>query len=147
MKHPNPDPHTRVGAYALCQDDGRVLLTQIWAGDVDAGRWNLPGGGIQFGESPLAGLHRELYEETGLTGEVHGLLDVIDHVFPPWRGWGPLHAIAVIYAVRARGEPRVVEVDGSTVAVRWVPRIQALQLPLTRLAAHGLGLLAGTTSP
>lgn len=141
MSRPNPEPHTRMGAYALCVDAGRVLLTQIWEGDVDAGKWSLPGGGIDFGEGVVAGLHRELQEETGLVGEVHGVLDVVDHVYPPWRGWGPLHAIAVVYAVAARGEPHVVEVDGSTVAVRWVPLAEAATLPLTALAVHGLALL------
>lgn len=141
-KQPNPDPHTRIGAYAVCVDDDRMLLTRIWEGDVDAGRWNLPGGGIDFGESLRDGLARELYEETGLAGEVVGLLDVIDRVFPPWQGWGPLHAIAVVYSVAATGEPRVVEIGGTTVEARWVPLDEVASLPLTPLAAYGIELLA-----
>jgi ribonuclease HI/ADP-ribose pyrophosphatase YjhB (NUDIX family) len=38
--------------------------------------WNLPGGGLDAGESPWEGALRELTEETGLTGEVDRLVDV-----------------------------------------------------------------------
>ena len=40
------------------------------------GSWTLPGGGLDFGEDPEAGALRELGEETGLEGEVRGLLGV-----------------------------------------------------------------------
>ncbi|HEX6656334.1 MAG TPA: NUDIX domain-containing protein [Candidatus Limnocylindria bacterium] len=46
---------TRVAAYALCVEDGRILLCRIapgyWSG---VGAWTLPGGGLDFGESPRA---------------------------------------------------------------------------------------------
>ena len=52
----------RPGAYAVLPRDGQVLLTY------QAGihhEFQLPGGGIDPGESPLAALHREVFEETG----------------------------------------------------------------------------------
>ena len=140
---PNPEPHTRIGAYAYALHDDHVLLTQLWDGDVDAGKWSLPGGGIRFGETPVEGLRRELHVETGLVGEVHGVLDVIARVFPPWRGWGPLHAFAIVYAVTAAGQPRVVEVGGSTVDARWFRLQRARALALTHVAAHALGVGEG----
>lgn len=52
----------RVGAYALLPRDGQLLLTE----QADPGPdLQLPGGGIDPGESPFAALHREVFEETG----------------------------------------------------------------------------------
>ncbi len=50
------------GAYAVLLRGGRVLLTHQ-AEPVP--ELQLPGGGIDPGESPVAALHREVFEETG----------------------------------------------------------------------------------
>lgn len=52
----------RVGAYALLPRGSDLLLTSQYDPDPDL---QLPGGGIDPGESPVAALHREVYEETG----------------------------------------------------------------------------------
>lgn len=52
----------RPGAYALLPRDGRLLLTCQLDPSPDI---QLPGGGIDPGESPLPALHREVFEETG----------------------------------------------------------------------------------
>ncbi|TRD20585.1 NUDIX domain-containing protein [Palleronia caenipelagi] len=59
----------RPGAYALILHRGRVMLTR--QDDPDS-EWQLPGGGIDPGESPLAALHREVLEETGWRVRVTG---------------------------------------------------------------------------
>lgn len=52
----------RPGAYAVLWRGGRVLLTHQ---DAPWPEFQLPGGGIDPGESPLRALHREVLEETG----------------------------------------------------------------------------------
>ena len=52
----------RPGAYALLPRDGQLLLTCQYGPAPDV---QLPGGGIDEGESPIPALHREVYEETG----------------------------------------------------------------------------------
>ncbi len=52
----------RPGAYAILLRGSEILVTH------QADPWpefQLPGGGIDPGESPLAALHREVFEETG----------------------------------------------------------------------------------
>ncbi|NUQ88781.1 MAG: NUDIX domain-containing protein, partial [Glycomyces artemisiae] len=65
----------RFGAYGVVADvDGRILLARIAEGYPGGGTWHLPGGGVDFGESPEAAVAREIYEETGQDALVGGLL-------------------------------------------------------------------------
>ena len=60
-------PTYTAGAFAVIRDDeGRVLRIRRR----DTGRWGLPGGGIEFGETPADAVVREAFEETGFTVEV-----------------------------------------------------------------------------
>lgn len=52
----------RPGAYAVLWRAGRILVTFQ---EVPLPEFQLPGGGIEPGESPLRALHREVMEETG----------------------------------------------------------------------------------
>jgi len=65
---PRPDPRRtyirRFGAYAVLPRAGSLLLTEQAAEPPDL---QLPGGGVDPGESPVRALHREVYEETGWT--------------------------------------------------------------------------------
>lgn len=54
----------RAGVYAILPREGAMLMT--WQGDPHH-ELQLPGGGIDPGESPLRALHREVFEETGWT--------------------------------------------------------------------------------
>ncbi len=60
---PIPDNFYRTSIKALILDEGgRFLLTKE-----DNGTWELPGGGLDFGETPQDSLRRESREEMGLT--------------------------------------------------------------------------------
>lgn len=52
----------RMGAYAVLLSGRDVLLTEQKATEIEI---QLPGGGIDPGETPLRALHREVFEETG----------------------------------------------------------------------------------
>jgi 8-oxo-dGTP diphosphatase len=52
----------RPGAYVILPRDGQLLLTFEGKGQNE---FQLPGGGIDPGESPLQALYREVLEETG----------------------------------------------------------------------------------
>lgn len=64
----------RVGCSAVIFDEGRekVLLTQR----ADNGRWCLPGGHMESGESASEACEREVWEETGLKVRATRLLGV-----------------------------------------------------------------------
>jgi ADP-ribose pyrophosphatase YjhB (NUDIX family) len=56
---------TRYGAYGVVMQDSKILLTLKKSGPYK-GLWGLPGGGIEFGETPEEALERELKEEVAL---------------------------------------------------------------------------------
>src|SRR5438034_6923741 len=62
----------RVGVFALIFEDGHVLLAH--RRDIDW--WNLPGGGMEHGETVEEAVRREVREETGLEVEVKYLVGV-----------------------------------------------------------------------
>jgi 8-oxo-dGTP diphosphatase len=67
----------RVGVGAVVLDAGRVLLVRRGRPPL-AGKWSLPGGLLELGETTAEAARREVAEECGLTirvGEVAGILD------------------------------------------------------------------------
>lgn len=68
-----------IGVYALAIKDDSVLLIKKARGPY-TGKWDLPGGSLEFGEKPLEGLSREVLEETGLSVQKCDLLNVLSHI-------------------------------------------------------------------
>jgi 8-oxo-dGTP diphosphatase len=64
--------HFRIGVFAVIFERGRVLL----ALRRDIGWWNLPGGGLEIGETVEEAVVREVREETGLEVAVDRLIGV-----------------------------------------------------------------------
>ncbi|MFE2291252.1 NUDIX domain-containing protein [Streptomyces sp. NPDC059452] len=63
-------PPVRVRAGALLIQDGHMLLIRFQEPDEDGPYYEIPGGGVEPGETPEEAAVRELREETGLHGSV-----------------------------------------------------------------------------
>jgi 8-oxo-dGTP diphosphatase len=139
---------TRVAAYALCVDEtGRVLLCRIAPSVVAGEIWTLPGGGLEFGESPRDAVLRELAEEAGYEGEIVDLADVTDRVLTDSGATGRLHAIRILYRVQVTGGELRDEVGGSTDTCGWFTLEEAEHLNLGELARHALALVSSAATP
>ena len=131
------------GAGVVCLRGGEVLLIRR-GNPPRQGEWSLPGGRIEWGEGALDAALRELAEETGVTAEPLGLLDVVDGLFEGADGALESHYLLVDYAVRWRsGEPmagddaaeaRFWPADEAIALVRWSETRRIIRLALER---HG----------
>jgi ADP-ribose pyrophosphatase YjhB (NUDIX family) len=65
----------RLAAYAVCIDDGRVLLAHHVSPPGDR-NWTLPGGEVEHAEDPVDAVVRKVAEETGCDALVERLLGV-----------------------------------------------------------------------
>lgn len=117
---------TRVSAYGLVVREEHILLTQLAAFCYRPGHWTLPGGGMKHGELPEETLAREFKEETGLVAHDPTLFHV--HSFSESER-GLFMGVQIVYRAQAEGEPRVLEVGGSTAAVRWTPFAELSSIP------------------
>jgi 8-oxo-dGTP diphosphatase len=70
---------TVIVAAGILIEGGRVLLTRRKEGAHLAGFWEFPGGKVEPGEDPRAGLARELEEELGITTDIGEIVDVTFH--------------------------------------------------------------------
>lgn len=129
--------HQRVAAYALVTSDRGVLMTQFNSRTHVAGEWGLPGGGLDVGESPVAGAHREVWEETGQRIVIGDLVAISSS---HWIGRAPsgvvedFHAVRIVYRATCPEPQDIVihDIGGTTADARWVPLDQILALALTR---------------
>ena len=63
----------------ILNEKGEMLIIQESAKDPSrshVGKWDVPGGRLDFGEDPLEGLKREVREEVGLEIEIEKPLDI-----------------------------------------------------------------------
>ncbi|EWT02851.1 NUDIX hydrolase [Intrasporangium oryzae NRRL B-24470] len=130
------EPYQRVAAYAVVTSERGVLMTQFTSLTHVAGEWGLPGGGLDHGEAPVDGVHREVWEETG---QRIVLGDLVTIQSQHWVGRAPgggvedFHAVRIVYRATCPEPTDVVihDVGGTTGDARWVPVDEVSELPIT----------------
>lgn len=91
--------------------EGRVLLVRSPRRD-----WEFPGGQVEEGEDLLAGLRREVWEETGLHVSVGALVGVYSNL--------KSHIVMCDFLCRPTGGE--LRTSAESLAVEWVERDEAL---------------------
>ncbi len=116
-----PDPNQyyrpRAGAYAIIDAGDGILAT--FQEDPDP-EFQLPGGGIDAGETAIQALHREVLEETG--HRIHGVLRLgmfHRHTFMPDYGYHAHKQCHIFYARLGRRMGDPTESGHSAIFLPW----------------------------
>ena len=129
-----PRPVVAVGGVAVAR--GSLLLVRR-ATDPQRGRWSIPGGRVEPGESLSRAVERELREETGLSVHCGALLGWAERI-------GPEHHFVILDFTVEVADPSAAPVaGGDAAAARWVTLDAVASLDLVDglegfLRAHGV---------
>ena len=83
-----------VGVGVLVKRGDKVLLVRRRF-DPGRGKWSIPGGLVELGETVRGAALREVYEETGLNVKLDRLLGVVDYIERDKRGRVRFHYVLV----------------------------------------------------
>jgi 8-oxo-dGTP diphosphatase len=90
-----------VGVGAIIMRDGKILLERR-KNDPGRGKWSVPGGIVELGETLEQTVIREVQEETGLVIDEPELVDVVDQATLDESGRVKYHFVVVDYLVKLR---------------------------------------------
>jgi ADP-ribose pyrophosphatase YjhB (NUDIX family) len=109
---------TRIGCYGVITNDSKILLCRLCGPLIHAGRWTLPGGGMEFGETLEQAVMREVFEETGLNVTVGRLMS---HGSRVWENEKEtLHSFQFLFTADIQSGTLTHETNGTTDLVEWV---------------------------
>ena len=118
-----------VGVGAIIIEGDRVALVKRGHAPLQ-GRWSIPGGVLEIGETLRKAAIREAREETGLTIEPGELLGVFERVLPDEYGRMKYHYVLIDFLCRRVSGELTAGDDAED--VRWFRRDQLARLELAR---------------
>ncbi len=132
------DYYTRVGAYGLVVQEQKILLCRLSSEVLPEWRgcWTLPGGGLEFGESPQEAMVREVEEETGLIVTHRDIVDTnaTSGEFEDRR----FHSIRIVFTTELIGGELRHETEGTTDRCEWFSPAELKSLSLVELVSDAL---------
>lgn len=143
MVHSKMNQISRLGAYGILLRDSVILLTRKKSGPYK-GLWDLPGGAIEFGETPEEALKRELLEESALAinqlefSSVATAIDKYDNDRVPYE----FHHTGLIYKVISWSERSDLVPEEEN---RWSMLSNLRLEELTPFAKHAVAFLPKNT--
>src|SRR5712671_4974585 len=108
-----------VGVGAVVIDSARILLVRRASAPLK-GKWSIPGGALEMGETLIAAVKRETLEETGLAVEPIEVAGVIDRIIPDSTGRIQYHYVLVDYLCKLISDAGELRPASDVDQARWV---------------------------
>lgn len=108
-------PVVGVGAVIIC--NAKILLEKRKS-EPGRGKWSIPGGLVELGESIEQTVIREVNEETGLKVEKPELIDVVDYITLDENSRIKYHFVMVDYFVKLKAG--VLKASDDAAELKWV---------------------------
>jgi mutator protein MutT len=118
-----------VGVGAIIIEQGRVVLVKRGHPPLE-GKWSIPGGLLEVGETLRTAVVREALEETGLTIEPGELLGVFERVLPDEQGRFRYHYVLIDFLCRRISGELLAGDDADEVG--WFRQDELAELQLAR---------------
>ena len=138
-----PFPRVGVGAVVLYQ--GRVLLVRR-GGQPSMGKWSLPGGLVELGETTEEALKRELLEECAIDVKILGLAGVISRIVHDPEQRIRYHYVLVDYAAEALSDEVTAGDDAAEACWVDIDRVRELDVTDGVVAMIGQALAVSRAS-
>lgn len=119
---------TQIIVVAFIKKGSTYLLTKR----NDPGRfvhetWQVPGGGLEFGETIKQCLHREVKEETGVEVKILKLIPFFHEKFVKKENW---HGIAIGFLCKLKNPNATIKLNHEATEYAWFTRKEARRLRL-----------------
>src|SRR5699024_9485970 len=118
------DIHSKVGNMliilnavegAIVDADHKILLQER----TDTHNWSLPGGYMEYGETFLETLNREMKEDSGLTVEVVDMVGTFEQGFTTYPNGDQAQVISRLYVVEPAGGSLLTEETNETLSLKY----------------------------
>ena len=121
--------HPIVGVGAIIIQNGRILIVRRGS-EPGKGKWSVPGGLVELGETVKQTVVREVKEECGLDVEVDKLIDVVDSMTFDENGKLKYHFVILDFFVKLKGGE--LKPGNDAKEALWVPLEEVEKYDLTR---------------
>lgn len=121
--------HPLVGVGGFIHDeDGRVLMIKRRF-EPNKGRWSLPGGLVETGETLEEAARREVREELGIEVATEGVFQVVDEIIRDDSGRARYHFILIDYLMRPLSTK--IELNDESEEYAWFKPSEVVGLDVT----------------
>ena len=118
-----------IGVGAVIIKDGKILLEKR-KNEPGKGKWSIPGGLVELGESVEQTVIREVKEETGLDVEKPEHIDVVDNIIRDENDEVKYHFVIIDYFMKLKGGTLKAATDAEE--LRWVTFDEVQKYDLTK---------------